>query len=87
LCESETHTVEGACGLVDINVVMEFAMTLPSHESVFARKPYKRFSGPIRALPPERAGIDAWRATTYGHGVFQANPHGAGRWRLSTAGG
>src|SRR2546428_2296015 len=38
---------------------------------------YKRFSGPIRALPPEPAGADAWRATTYGHGVLQTNPHGS----------
>src|SRR6266699_1768240 len=37
----------------------------------------KRFSGPIRALPPEPAGADAWRATTYGHGVLQTNPHGS----------
>src|SRR5437016_5073727 len=38
---------------------------------------YKRFSGPIRALPPEPAGADAWRATTYGHGVLQTNPLGS----------
>src|SRR2546428_5175880 len=38
---------------------------------------YKRFSGPIRTLPPEPAGADAWRATTYGHGVLQTNPHGS----------
>src|SRR5213593_4300135 len=38
---------------------------------------YKRFSGPVRALPPEPAGADAWRATTYGHGVLQTNPHGS----------
>jgi len=38
---------------------------------------YKRFSGPVRALPHEPAGADAWRATTYGHGVLQTNPHGS----------
>src|SRR5437867_1327204 len=38
---------------------------------------YKRFSGPVRALPSEPAGADAWRATTYGHGVLQTNPHGS----------
>src|ERR1043166_8577951 len=38
---------------------------------------HKRFSGPIRALPPEPAGADAWRATTYGHGVLQTNPLGS----------
>src|SRR5437867_688284 len=38
---------------------------------------YKRFSGLIRALPPEPAGADAWRATTYGHGVLQTNPLGS----------
>src|SRR5436190_1999021 len=38
---------------------------------------YKRFSGLVRALPPEPAGADAWRATTYGHGVLQTNPHGS----------
>src|SRR5690242_1948362 len=32
---------------------------------------YKRFSGPVRAMPPEHAGADAWRATTYRHGVLQ----------------
>src|SRR6266446_2052376 len=40
---------------------------------------YKRFSGPARALSPEPAGADAWRATTYGHGVLQTNPHGSAR--------
>src|SRR5436190_9229566 len=38
---------------------------------------YRRFSEPIRALPPEPAGADAWRATTYGHGVLQTNPLGS----------
>src|SRR5437016_4714710 len=38
---------------------------------------YKRFSGLVRALPPEPAGADAWRATTYGHGVLQTNPLGS----------
>src|SRR5438132_3798737 len=38
---------------------------------------YKRFSGLVRALPPEPAGADAWRATTYGHGILQTNPLGS----------
>src|SRR5437016_13822181 len=38
---------------------------------------YKRFSGPVRALPSKPAGADAWRATTYGHGVLQTNPVGS----------
>jgi len=38
---------------------------------------HKRFSGLVRALPPEPAGADAWRATTYGHGVLQTNPLGS----------
>src|SRR3989442_5606587 len=38
---------------------------------------HKRFSRPIRALPSELAGADAWRATTYGHGVLQTNPLGS----------
>ena len=38
---------------------------------------YKRFSGLVRTLPLEPAGADAWRATTYGHGVLQTNPLGS----------
>ena len=38
---------------------------------------HKRFCGPVRALPPEPAGADAWRATTYGHVVLQTNPLGS----------
>src|SRR2546427_605316 len=28
--------------------------------------------------PPEPAGADAWRVTTYGHGVPQTDPRGSG---------
>ena len=38
---------------------------------------YKRFSGLERAFRPSLPGADAWRATTYGHGVLQTNPVGS----------
>src|SRR2546428_13064493 len=57
-------------------------MCSPDYSSgEWTRTPYKhldkRFSGHERALPPEPAGADAWRATTYGHGVLQTNPLGS----------